>query len=346
MQKELAGQPEAQAEILTVMGVLYRRFGAYDKARLLLEQALASGETVFGTEHVRVAQALNDLGALLTEMGDYATAERYLERALNMRRRLLGPHADLAVTVVELGRVYQDQGFNDRAEPLQREGLAIRLQVLGPEHGQTAVSLSDLGSVLRLKGDLAAAEPMLEQALALNRKARGETHANTAVTLHDLGLIAATRGDNAKAESLFLRGIDMYRRAMGQRHPIVAIMLNSHSRVMINQRRYDEAAAALQEALELARPALGARHPLIGIYTLNLASVRLALGDPAAAEALARDGLAIREHAPVIVPARRRTFLEDDWTVEAAKNLLAAAERAQRTRLHRPPASRGEAQPR
>ena len=82
--------------------------GAYEKAQRLLEQALVSGRAAFGAEHVRVAQALNDLGALQTEKGDYAGSERTLEQALSMRRKLLGlEHGDVAVTLVELGRVYQ-----------------------------------------------------------------------------------------------------------------------------------------------------------------------------------------------------------------------------------------------
>ena len=90
VQKELAGQPEVQAEMLTVMGRIYRRLGVYDKAQPLLEQALAIGRPVFGPEHVRLAQSLNDLGVLLAEKGDYAAAGRSLEQALGMRRKLLG----------------------------------------------------------------------------------------------------------------------------------------------------------------------------------------------------------------------------------------------------------------
>ena len=155
VQKELVDQPELQAEMLTVLGRIYRRLGVYDKAQPLLEQALAIGRPVFGPEHERLAQSLNDLGALLAEKGDYAAAARNLEQALAMRRKLLGTeHADVAVTLVELARVYQDQGFNGRAEPLEREALGIRRRVLGDTHRETGTSLSDLASVFRLKGDL------------------------------------------------------------------------------------------------------------------------------------------------------------------------------------------------
>src|SRR5499427_6417701 len=126
-QRELVDQPDVQAEILTVLGRVYRRLGVFDKAEGLLEQALVVGRSVYGSEHVRLAQTLNDLGVLLTDKGDYAGAARNLELAVTMRRKLLGPeHADVAVTLVELGRVYQDQGLNQRAEPLLRESLAIR----------------------------------------------------------------------------------------------------------------------------------------------------------------------------------------------------------------------------
>ena len=93
----------------------------------------------------------------------------------------------------------------------------------------------------------------------------------------------------------------------------------------VEQRKYDDAASALQDALNIALPALGSDHPLIAIYRINLASVQLARHDPAAAEALLREALPIRVRAPGIVPSRRRTFQEDDWSVGATKSLLGAA---------------------
>ena len=83
--------------------------------------------------------------------------------------------------------------------------------------------------------------------------------------------------------------------------------------------------AALQRALDIARPVLGSNHQLVAIYTINLAAVQLARGNAASAEALLREALPIRERAPGIVPARRRIFLEDDWSVLATKRLLDAA---------------------
>ena len=325
VQKELADQPDAQAEIFTTIGRMYRRVGMYDKAQNLLERALVSGRAAFGAEHATVAQTLTDLGGLAAEKGDYKTAAASLESALSMRRRIYGPeHTSVADTLAELGRIYQDQGLNARAEPLHREALAIRRTVLGDERGETAVSLSDLASVLRLNGDLDGAEALLRQSLAVHRKTRGDAHAMTATTMHDLALVVAAKGDGTSAESLFRSAMDIHRKALGENHPLVAVTLNSLSHVLRDQKRNAAAVTALEEALRIARPALGNDHQLIAIYTLNLASVHLAMGEAEAAEPLAREGLRIRLLSPQMVPNRRRIVSDDDWSIGAAKSLLGA----------------------
>jgi serine/threonine protein kinase/tetratricopeptide (TPR) repeat protein len=327
---ELADQPDAQAEIFTIIGRMYRRIGLYDKAQQLLEQALASGRAAFGPEHASIAQTLNDLGALAAEKGDDQAAAANLEAALAIRRRIYGvEHTEVANTLAELGRIYQDQGANGRAEPLHREALAIRRTLLGDGAGETGVSLSDLASVLRLNGDLDGADALLRQSLEINRQTRGDAHAMTATTLHDSALVAGAKGNQVLAETMFRDAMGIHRKTLGDGHPLVAVTLNSLSRVLRDQGREAEAAAALEQALSIARPALGSDHQLIAIYALNLGAVQLARGDPRAAETLIREGLRIRQRSPQMIPNRRRIRPEDDWTIGAARDLLGAALAAQ-----------------
>jgi serine/threonine protein kinase/Tfp pilus assembly protein PilF len=325
VQTELADQPGLQSEMLTMIGRTYRRLGVYDRAQPLLEQALASGQQAFGAEHVRIADTLHDLGVVLGDRGEFAAAGRHLEQALAMRRKLLGEHPHVAVTLAELGRMYQDQGMNGRAEPLQREALEIRRKLLGEKDPETAVSLSDLGSVLRLNGDLSGAESLLRQCLEINRAARGEEHPNTTTTMHDLALITASRGDQRAAEWQLRYVLALQRKTLGETHPIVATSLNNLARVLVASRRYDEAATLLQEALDIVRPRLGSRHQLVAIYTINAGAVQLARRQPAIAEALLREGLRIRLQAAGVLPGRRRTLPDDDWSTGATKSLLGAA---------------------
>ena len=324
--RDLKDEPDLQAQMLTMMGRTYRRLGLYDRALPLLEQALASGQRAYGTEHARIADTLHDLGVVYADRGDYAAAGRSLEQALGMRRRVLGPdHPDIAVTLAELGRAYQDQGFNERAEPVHREALELRRRVLGDNHRETPVSLSDVASVLRLKGDLAGAESLLRQCLVLNRQLRGDNHPNTIVTQHDLALITAGRGDFRAAEQAFRTLIPQQRGALGERHPVVAMMLNNLAYTLMAQGRYDESASALDESLDIARAALGSQHQLVAIYMINRGAAEMGRGRADRAEPYLRDALSIRTSAPGVVPSRRRSFPEHDWGIPAVKSLLGEA---------------------
>ena len=325
-QRGLVDQPEAQAEILSVLGRLYRLFGAYDRAAVLLDQALGAAERVYGAEHLRVAQTLNDLGVVSAEKGDYATGIRQLERALGMRRRLLGTdHADVAVTLVELARLYQDQGQHERGEPLQREALAIRQRVLGPDDRETAVSLSAVASVLRLKGDLDGAERLLRQSLDLNIRTRGAAHPNTGSTRHDLALIAIERHDIAGAEAELDQALAIHQQALGEVHPNVAWDLNALSHVYVARQRFDDAVAALERALAIARATYGAEHQLVAIHTANLAAVYMARGDAGRAASHFAAALEVRHLAPDLVPARRRTLASEAWPITALSTALTDA---------------------
>ena len=149
VQKELAGQPEVLADMLTAIGRVYQRLEITDKAQPLLEQALALGRSVGGPEHPRVAQTLNDLGVLMRMKGKHAESVAYLEASLAIRRRLLGPkHKDLAVTLSELGRSNGRLGNTDRAEALAWEALAMRRELFGDEHREVATNMGDIGQLL------------------------------------------------------------------------------------------------------------------------------------------------------------------------------------------------------
>ena len=308
--KELAGQPELEAQMLTVIGRVYQRLGQRDKAQPLLEQAVAIGRRAPASEGL--AQSLNDLGVLRREQGYFTAAERLLSEALVMRRRLFGPqHGDIAVTLDELSRVYTHQGNNKRAEPLLGEALQMRRKVLGEEHPETATSLNDLALVLWEDGELSSAAPLFRQALAIFRKS-GEDDAKAASVIRNLALVTEDLGDRPGAISLFREGLAIERKVLDKNHPQIAISLNNLSHPLREEGKYEEAASLLREALEIGRSVLGDEHPYTALYMLNLARVELLQGQASTAEPLARHGLEIR----------RRTFHEDDWRTGSAKSLL------------------------
>jgi serine/threonine protein kinase len=313
---ELDDQPELQAEMFTVIGRTYERLGIYDRALPALEQSLAIGRRAFGSQHVRVAQSLNDLGVLQREAGNPKASEPLLSESLAMRRRLLGSqHPDLAITLVEWARTLRDLGRLAESEAPSREALAIRKAVYGDEHRQTATSKSDVAQVLVAKGDFAGAEPLLRENVATNQRLLGADHPNTAISKGSLGLLLTARGDPAAGEVLLRDSLETRRRIFGETHVEFGIALVNLAYAAEAQDRIDEARALIEQGLGIFRPQLGDQHPRVINATVDLIRVRLARGERAGLEPMARRAL----------QARERAYQPGDWRIAQAQSLLGAA---------------------
>jgi serine/threonine protein kinase len=317
--KELANQPELQAEMFTVIGRTYERMGMHAKALPLLDQALAIGRRAFG-QHVRVAQSLNDLGVLQRGLGNLAAAEPLLAESLAMRRRLLGDNdKDVAVTLVELARVLKNRGRLAEAEAPIREALAIRQRIFGDEHRETATSKNELGRWLLERGDLAGAEQMFRENLATSERVLGAEHPNAGSAKRSLALVLIAKGEGAGAEKLLRESLEVDRGVFGATHTEYAITLDNLGHAIEAQGRLAEAEAAFAEALRIAGPQMGDQHQRVATMMLNLARVQIAQGRGAPTEASLRH----------VLEVRRRLLNEDDWRIAQTRSLIAASLLAQ-----------------
>jgi tetratricopeptide (TPR) repeat protein len=319
--KEMTGEPELQARMLTMVGRTYLRMGFYAKALPLLERALALGRAALGSGHATLAQSLNDLGVLYREQGNLPAAEPLLRESLAMRRRLLGSQdKDVAVTLIELARVLTDSGRADEAEPAIRESLAIRRKVFGEEHRETATSKSELGRLLMQRGDLAGADPFLRQNVATTVHMLGPDHPNSAAAKGMLAQLLLLQGDAAGGEELLRESADIYRRVFGPNGLQYAQSLNSLAVAEEWRGRLGEAQTLLEESLRVAEPQLGRDHPRVLDVITNLARVRIARGDAAATEPSLR----------AVLSAREKRYPPGDWRIAQAQSLLGAALAAQK----------------
>ena len=313
--QDLAAQPELQREMLTLLGRIYERRGAYELAVPLLDQAVALGRRTLGPSP-ELAQSLNDLGVARLQKAELDAARVTLTEALAMRRQVLGEeHADVAVTHSELGRALLDLGRLDEAEAHCRAALAIRRKVLGPADHDTATSMSDLGLLLRQKGDRAGAETMLRETLAVTRKSSGPRHPDTATALANLALTVNERGDHAAAEGMFREALAISQASLGRDHPNNAQRLANLANVLRLRGKLAEAAAGNEEALGISRPALGPDHPSVARQEVGLARIYLDQGRPAEAAPLLRHALGVQQES---LPT-------DDWRIGATRSLLGDA---------------------
>ena len=187
------------------------------------------------------------------------------------------------------------QGQYAAAIPLAQRALAIREQVLGPEHRDVATSLNDLAVLYRAQGNYVEAEPLFQRAIAIIEKALGPGHPDVATSLDNLAGLYYAQGNYAKAESLFQRAITIAEQTLGSEHPFVAISLNNLAELYHTQGKYIEAEALYKRALAIDEQVSGPEHPDIATGLNNLAALYSTLGNYTEAELLYQRALKIRK---------------------------------------------------
>ena len=104
----------------------------------IVEQALSQ---VSEEDELAEAKRLNQEADELDRQGKYAEAIPLAEKALAIRKKVLGDnHLDVATTLNNLASLYHSQGRYTEAEPLYKESLAIDKEKLGENHPDVATT--------------------------------------------------------------------------------------------------------------------------------------------------------------------------------------------------------------
>ncbi|MFN8304771.1 MAG: tetratricopeptide repeat protein [Saprospiraceae bacterium] len=144
------------------LGLVCDDLGEYERARDLLEGALASDLKNFGPDHPTVAVSQSNLANVYLNLGQYERARDLLEGALASDLKNFGPdHPTVAVSQSNLANVYRNLGQYERARDLLEGALASDLKNFGPDHPTVAVSQSNLANVYDSLGQYERARDLL-----------------------------------------------------------------------------------------------------------------------------------------------------------------------------------------
>ena len=144
-------------------------------------------QAVHADSTLAAAHRLFAAANLLANRGHHAQAEPKLLRVLSMREKALGlDHPDVALTLHNLGFIYNAQDRYAEAEPLLRRALAIRETVLGPQHLEVALTLNSLAFTYGVQSRYDEAEPLYARALAIRESALGPAHPDVAFAMNNL----------------------------------------------------------------------------------------------------------------------------------------------------------------
>ncbi|MHC4092975.1 MAG: tetratricopeptide repeat protein, partial [Planctomycetota bacterium] len=279
-EERLAETEEARDESDTVTEFLADMLAAVDPAeegkevtvlQVLGQAAETIGEEFEGKPLIE-ARLRHTIGETYRALGEYGPAELHLERALEIRRRLLGEeHLDTLTSMNSLGLLYRKQGRYDEAEVLQLQALEIRKRVLGEEHPDTLRSMMGLANVYLKQGRYDEAEPLYKRSLAIKEKTLGPDHPDVAVYVNNLAVLYKDQGKYDQAESLQRRAVAIKEKALGPDHPDVAVNLSNLAALYGDRGRYGEAEPMFARVLETLKRNLGEEHPDTVLAMNNLA---------------------------------------------------------------------------
>lgn len=226
----------------------------------LMQRAVSMQRTLWGAEpYPDYAAAVNDLGLLYRDKGDYDQSERLLRESLAMERRLLGDkHPELALSLNNLAQVQQLKGNLAAAESTFRQALAMQRALLGDVHPDVANTLNNLAFVLADQDEVRGAVQAEGESLAIYRKLFPGDNPDVARTMNKLGYWFTATGDYVSADRYLEGALQMRRRLFPASHPDIASSLVNVGILQVATHKYEDALVSSRTAAGIYTAALSA----------------------------------------------------------------------------------------
>jgi non-specific serine/threonine protein kinase/serine/threonine-protein kinase len=230
----------------------------------ILDRGAGRIETELAGQPLVQARLMDTIGQAYLNLGHYREARPLLEKALAIRRELLGEeHLDVARSHRSLGWLFFWTLERGAARSHYERALEIREKILGPEHDVVASSLNDLADVLVETGNHEQAEPLLDRALAIVEKTHGPEHVRVSDVLYIRARMSHEAGRWEEAQSLYERALAIREKGVGREHGGVGWIVFDLGRLHYDRGRVEEARRHFERALEIQERALGAEHPAV-----------------------------------------------------------------------------------
>ena len=241
-----------------------------DDARAWARHAEADIERL-GSGAAKTAALATNLGAALSQAGEYDEARQQLEAAIDSLESARHPD------VVELARIRNLLGIVHLRTgdlPAARRQLELArddyAHELGDEHPDVAGPLQNLALVAQLEGDLTGARELLGRTLAIRTAAFGPEDSRVGEIENNLGALELGVGRYAAARPHLKRALDIYSRTRGERHPSVGITLYNLGFVEHRTGRLHQAVSLYVDATAVLEASYGAESSLLaGLYAYH-----------------------------------------------------------------------------
>jgi serine/threonine-protein kinase len=227
----------------------------------MLRQAALRAERELRTRPEMLAATLSILGDFHTTLGDWATADSLLTRALRIQARIFEePNSDLAATLYRRGRLLRYLGEYDRAEDAVRRSLALARTIHGPTHLETLRVQKELAIVLRQEGRYVESERLLRQLLGSMSEADRSTTPLALEASSELGYALFNQARFDEAIEVLGPTLERQRQIFGDIHASTLFTIRSLGSSYRDRGDLDQAESLYRDALRVSRALYGEEH--------------------------------------------------------------------------------------
>ncbi|MFP3041410.1 tetratricopeptide repeat protein [Treponema primitia] len=189
-------------------------------------------------------------------------------------------------------KVLADYGL---ALEFSKKALAIKEEVLGPDHPDTAASYTNIGLAYSNMGNYETALKFQQKALAIQEKVLGLEHPDTTGSYNNIGGVYWNMGNYEKALEFFQRDLTISAKVFGLEHPDTAQSYNNIGTIYGDMGNYEKALEFFQKALAIRERFLGPDHPDTAASYGSIGGVYRDRGNYEKALEFQQKALAIRE---------------------------------------------------
>ncbi len=291
--------------------------GTWPHWRRLLPHVLTATDTSRALDHAGddVAWLLNNAATYLQRRGEPAVSLPLFERALQLRRGMLGQqHPDTLTSARSLALNLRALGQYELARRLNEDTLVRSRRVLGEEHPDTLTSANNLALDLWALRQYEAARRLVQDILTRRRRLLGEDHPDTLTSASNLAANLRGLGHYEAARRLDEDVLTRRRRVLGEEHPDTLMSARNLASNLRRSGQYEAARRLDEDTLARQQRVLGQEHPDTLRSANSLAANLRGLGHYEAARRLDEN---------VLTRRRRVLGAEHPLTLTSASHLAA-----------------------
>ncbi len=208
-----------EIDSLRVLGGVALDQDDHKSEEAMTRERLALARALHPDRHPEVSEALDDYGVALTNVGDFAGAERAFLEAIEIETAVLGEdHPSIATTRENLGNVYFREKKLDLTARNLEVVLAMRRKALGDDSEPVARTLANMAAVYMSSGNLEAAGRTYPEAVERLSRKLGADHPDVAHVRTGMGELLTKQNKYAEAEPVLLRALEVRVKAFGETH--------------------------------------------------------------------------------------------------------------------------------